>query len=622
MSVPAITVELAFGSTYATPAASRTWTDVSVYVLKPESLDTTVGRQDELSTASPNSLRLVFDNSDGRFTPGKASGAYYPNVKIGVPVRVKATPSGQAAATRFVGYVDEWPLAWPGVKGSFAVSAIQATSRLARLGLSTKLRSIIEQEYLLDGPAAYYTLGEAEGATFASDTSGNGESSLGQSPSGTAVVFGTATGPGTDSLTAATFAGGKHLRATLSGTVDTLECFFLRNGNPADAEAILTLDDGTPDGIVTLGIDVDGVLVIFKEAGGGILGDPVAGLPNVADNKVHHVAWKPSTGRVLLDGALRDTANANILASGSVVRVAGARIAASASLAPGKTLNGMVAHVAVFSTLPSDTRIAAHADAGLNGFAGETPAARLARYAAYAGIATAEQSLETGETTMAHLDTTGSAVVDMMRKVETTEAGVLFDGPDGNLTFHDRAHRYGAAAAFTFNVASGNVQPDYAPKLDRSALINLAQVTNADRTVDVVAEDADSRDTYGDHERTIEVASTNVDEPSRRADWEVGIHGEPGTRVPSLTVELGKFTAANQSSILGLSVGARVDVSNLMTQAPNSTESFFVEGWNEHVGPGEHRVTFNVSPAAAYLNVWILGDATYGVLGSTTRLAL
>jgi len=607
MSVPAITVELAFGSTYSTPAASRTWTDVTTYVLKPESLDTTVGRQDELSTASPNSVRLVFDNSDGRFTPGKTAGAYYPNVKIGVPVRVKATPSGQAASTRFVGYVDEWPLAWPGVKGSFAVSAIQASSRLARLGLSTKLRSIIEAEYLLDSPAAYYTLGEAAGATSASDISGNKAPKLTQTSDGaTAVVFGNATGPSTDGLTAAEFTFlGKWLHAeplAVPVTAGWVEVAFVTSQN-----SITLIDAETSGGsAMRLNIAANKLQGLADDNSIAILSSAT-----VNDGLLHHALIASADGgptTLYLDGVDAGT-DATAVTLDTVV-----------ALTVGSGDAVTIAHAAFGASAMTSTRAAAHANACLDGFAGETPAARLARYAAFAGIATAEQSLETGETTMAHLDTTGSTVVDMMRKVETTEAGVLFDAPDGDLTFHDRSHRYAAAAAFTFNVASGNVQPDYAPKLDRSALVNLAQVTNADRTVDVVAEDADSRTTYGDHERTIEVASTNTDEPSRRADWEVGIHGEPGTRVPSLTVELGKFTAANQSTILGLDVGDRIDVSNLMTQAPNSTERFFVEGWTEHVGPGEHRLTFNVSPAAPY-DVWILGDSTYGVLGSTTRLA-
>ena len=57
------------------------------------------------------------------------------------------------------------------------------------------MRSMLEQEILLDTPTAYYTLGEPEGATSAGDTSGNGLASLTIAGTGAALTFGTSTGP-------------------------------------------------------------------------------------------------------------------------------------------------------------------------------------------------------------------------------------------------------------------------------------------------------------------------------------------------------------------------------------------------------------------------------------------
>ncbi|MGH3998420.1 MAG: hypothetical protein ACRDTJ_13250, partial [Pseudonocardiaceae bacterium] len=127
---------------------------------------------------------------------------------------------------RFTGYVDEWPLIWDGTDAT-AYAPITATSRLARMGNDRKLKSIVEEEILLDAPLVYYPLGEAEGATFASDISGGGAPNLVQAGTGAAVVFGTATGPGTDGLTAATYSGGKYLLSTAEADADwTFACFF------------------------------------------------------------------------------------------------------------------------------------------------------------------------------------------------------------------------------------------------------------------------------------------------------------------------------------------------------------------------------------------------------------
>ncbi|MCC7045033.1 MAG: hypothetical protein IT183_14305, partial [Acidobacteria bacterium] len=47
----------------------------------------------------------------------------------------------------------------------------------------------------------------------------------------------------------------------------------------------------------------------------------------------------------------------------------------------------------------------------------------------------------------------------------------------------------------------------------------------------------------------------------------------------------------------------------------------FVEGVSEDIGANSWTTSFTTSPADTTA-VWILGDSTYGVLGSTTRLAL
>ena len=88
MALPSLKVEVAFNAGYTTAAASRTWTDVSTYVEGAQPVSDGRGRSDEVSAIQPARLSLTLNNRDGRFTPRLASGAYYPNVKKGRPVRV------------------------------------------------------------------------------------------------------------------------------------------------------------------------------------------------------------------------------------------------------------------------------------------------------------------------------------------------------------------------------------------------------------------------------------------------------------------------------------------------------------------------------------------------------
>ncbi|MER5622508.1 carbohydrate binding domain-containing protein [Streptosporangium sp. NPDC002544] len=65
-----------------------TWTDVTRYVRDESGIRISRGRGDEQDEIQPGTMSLTLHN-DGRFTPGLASGAYYPNVRKGRPIRCR-----------------------------------------------------------------------------------------------------------------------------------------------------------------------------------------------------------------------------------------------------------------------------------------------------------------------------------------------------------------------------------------------------------------------------------------------------------------------------------------------------------------------------------------------------
>ena len=600
--MPDVKVELALGDGYATAAGSRTWTDVSTYVELAQGISIGFGRGDELSTADANTLSLTLDNTDGRFTAGLTSGAYYPDVKIGTPIRVTATPVGGSASRRFVGFVDEWPVAWDGTD-NYAMATITASSRLARVGLDSPLRSIIEETYGLDSPLAHFPFGEAENATQAGDVSGHGVTPLRVKGSGTAVVFGTATGPSTDSLTALTTAGGQYLGSVNGpnfayGSV-SVEGFF------ATSAASGTL------------FGVDRISIVMSGAGVVTASYPGIGTltgPDVNDGLTHHVALTADGTNVKLyiDGTLADTIASSLTDPN-----------ATNDLSAGSGTTGGIAadlaHFAIYGTALSAARVADHAAAGLTGFAGEATDDRLARYALLAGIASTELSADAGTTTCAHVDSTDATAVDLMRQVETTEGGVLFDAADGTLTFHNRAHRYTATADLTLDMAAHRVGADFALKLDRTGLVNDATVATADGTVTGRSVNTTSRDYYGPATTSVQTLSTDDEEPQQAAWWIVATRAEPQSRVPTLTVDLLPFdTYPSQNDVLALTIGDRIDVTNQPDQAAVTDASYFVEGYTETIGPESYDLTFNVSPGSPTLDTLLLDSATRGLLNTNT----
>lgn len=110
-----LTLEAAFGDSAL--ETSPTWTDISAYLRLQGGLRWDRGRGHERDTVRPTTLTCVLDNTDGRFDPSYTSGAYYPNVKLNVPVRLRATYNS-TTYDLFYGFADSWDQQWPAMKDS------------------------------------------------------------------------------------------------------------------------------------------------------------------------------------------------------------------------------------------------------------------------------------------------------------------------------------------------------------------------------------------------------------------------------------------------------------------------------------------------------------------------
>lgn len=612
--MPDVVVEIAFDSGYTTADASRTWTDISAYVELADQIDIGFGRSDERSTADANTLSLTLDNTDGRFTAGRASSPYYPNVKVGRPIRVTATPVDGAASVRFVGYINEWPVEWGGTD-TYAKATITGVSRLARLGLSAGLRSLLEEEILSDDPDGYYPLSEPEGAVSGADTSGKARAALVQYGIGDPVSFGTSTGPTLDGLPAPTFSGKGLVAPAASGVYSnpyTLEAFFATSSLGA------TTPVAAIDGLVLAATVSSGVSAELTNGG---VQSSVFGGANVNDGRVHHVAATvtPDVGLVLfLDGIeVASVAIGSGAREGIGLSVANRYKGGTSSI----TFPGSISHVAYWSAALSSAAILRHATTGLTAFAGDTPGARLARYARLGMVPTAEQSFATGTTPIATIDTASANLVDLMRTVETTDGGALFDARNGTLTYLDRDDRYLATPAVSLSMTAQQVGASFAPKLDRSALLNDVTAATSDGTIVARAVNTTSRDEYGPHTDSIDLATTAETAPHEAAWWRVNTYGEPKPRVPNLDVELLSLATFEQADVMGVTIGSLIEVTAQPSQAPTSAASYFVEGYTESIGPESYTFSFNVSPSEAYLTTFVLEDATRGELDDVYRIA-
>ena len=620
MANPTEIIEIAFTTTPDDP--SPVWVDVTQWAQVGSGISVTRGRQDEHSEVSPSTCTLTLDNSDGRFTPGRTGSPYYPNVKKGRRIRVSVTHNS-VTYRRFTGYIDEWPVNWADARAAASFVTITASSRLARLGRGAELASIIEEEYFLDGPRAYYPFGEPEGATQAGNVSTTSQPPMSFAGSGASPVFGNATGPGTDGLTSVSFAGGKFLSVVFDQDVvtaaDTTYAweFFFNTSTTALRELgrLYSLTGDTAQAFIT----ATGKLNILSNSIDGPIYYDLISAATVSDGATHHALVRATitsgdlVSTLYLDGAQVDTetyvgfpgfTGMNRLSAGGI----------------NTAMTGVLAHVAVTAgtvELAAD-RVEAHSDSGLNGFSGEPSGSRIIRLTKYAGVPVGEIDIESGlSTSIASQLTNGLTALQAMTDVAVTEGGILFDARDGTLTFHARSHRYNAASALT--LGTREIQPSLEPKLDDQGLVNDITVSR-EGGVSVRAVDTASIDDYGLYRESITLLTTSDNEVQDAANWKIGTASTPQVRVPAATVDLRRSTTAQATAILAREIGDRITLSNLPSQAPATSMDFFIEGYTENTTDANYQVSFNLSPASLS-GVWQLDSSTYSQLGVSTRLA-
>lgn len=524
-----------------------------------------------------------------------------PVVKVPAAAEVHYVDDFFFGLDRYTGHVKGWPVSWPGGSEAFSVVRITASDAQARAERHP-LRSVIQEEILADSPSPYYTLGEPEGATSAADSSGNQAPALTMAGSGTDVTFGTATSPGTDGLTAATFGGGKYLRSGAAVSAGVMECFFSRSGNPSVAEALIVLlvSSGTSVGIV---IDTDGTVTTR--------GTDLGSSPVVTDGEVHHLSWQ--SGHVLVDGV--DIGSPTDSPVDGILQVGGHSGGFSLSGGTAVTaLTGSVSHVAGFGSLTT-TRAAQHSEAGSTGFAGESGTDRITRLGGYAGLPLG--TLDTSLTDAPAKAVVGTSAWSAIQDVVDAEGGLAVVDGSGDLVF---TNRNDAPEKTTpdITVTAAYITPGVEPTDDDAEIINYFETTAEGTSVTQVVRDTTSDAAHGRYPESKTYLVATDQEALDRANWMVGVNAEPITRYGTLTLNLLKMTAEEQAEVVAKAEpGAWLRVTGMNSQTPGGTTvDVMVQGFTEKLTENEWELPCNVV-ARAKFEAAIYDDATFGVYGES-----
>ena len=532
---------------------------------------------------------------------------------------------------RFDGYVDEWPIEWPSGGDNDSRSTVRAFDLQSRLSRSRILESVIAETYRLDSPGWHFPLGESSESTSAGDRSGTGSTlAVTQVNTGGELSFGAGTGPGTDGAAAPTFTpvdryNGLYLLGVAPevnplGRHRTLSAVAL--SSTLQHQCIVEWSDMYGIGII-LGTNSSGNAVAKWTNPWDTSKNVTVTSANVdADGRTHTFAATlsndgagTSTLRLYVDGIERGTAATFTTAASGYILPPLRRISVGGT-AFGDMFTGTISHVAGYGS--ALTTLADHHAAASTGFAGDRSDERIERIASWLGLPADLLELDAGLSTVGHSDPTGKSAWQAMQECADAEAGALFIGTTGAVTFHSRARSYDVAATVDASVSAEVIGPDVWLSSGIAGVANDITVTRSGGAT-VRAVDADSASTYGLLGESMDIISHTDADAMGRAEWELAMRSTPLVRLPELFLD-GLTEPGSSEDVRRLDIGSRVEVTGLPAQAPESAADLRVQGYTERIGAGGWSLTANTTP---YLPVvpLILDDATYGRLDEGNRLA-
>ena len=630
-----VKVEVAFAD--GAMATSPTWTDVSAYVDLSRGITLNRGRGRTATQAEPGRCSLTLNNDDGRFTWGDPAGAYGLGLgdqpQLRQPLRVSADFGGGWVPI-WTGYVDEWAGGWDG--GMRPVVRVTASDRVSRLQLVSLDDGAIMSEVLYDQPVAYYPLDEPAGSTSAGDRSGRQGPALATTAIGSGVGtvdFGAGESP--DSVgTVAAFTPSSSTSAKclagsqtpMSSTDWTVEAWFQVSSYPAASGMLASPSSLAGYCVIRLSV-IDnppfghGVLMGWSAA---FSADYHTYYPADIDTGWHHVVgvYDATAGGPLLyyDGALVSSSTdvgGNFLVD--ALSVGGGRLdQIDTGINP---YDGQIAHVAVYDTALSATRIAAHYEAGQasGSFTGDTADERFTRLCRLAGLDAALYASDaTATTALGAQPLGGIGLMDAILQVTDSERGVAYVDGSGVLTYLSTASITGLASALT--LSESDVDQDVTLTTNDAELVNDVTVTRPGGATQRRADQA-SIDSIGQAASTVDTLLTTDAEAGALADLLLSQGLVVHPRTDDLTLDLrAKSTTIDADAAVALDTGSRVTVAGLPDGAPASTLELMVTGVAHRITHVEWDLTLTVAPLQT-LPPWVLEDATLGVLGVTTRLA-
>jgi len=598
-------VYIAPGADPTTASSSWTFYDVTDDVMFRDPVSVSIGRSDEQSQAQPSSCSFTLLNDSGDYTPRRPAGAYYPNMRLGFPVKIVTNTPALGDVTEFAGYVDELAPSWdasqrvPVVKVSCKgiIHRLQQGNAVVQ---SAATRGALDESFR-GSVAAYWPVTDGANATLV----GSGLSGGAPMQVDVGMSFETYSGfPGSEPI--AEFDAGSNLHGDVNNALaDTFgDAYFrcLLHSAGALTDQVTMMQWRFVGGTI-------GRAAIKYRTGGGLSFH----LYNTSDVEVHTsgaVAFGVDNKAFYLaldltqDGADIDyafvTANVGEIEAGVTATVAGFTLGRMTHYDVGAngTMTGWaIGHIGV----ANDVDWLFDSFDVVNAYALESASARMTRVAQETGVAITTS----GSSSMTMGSQPLGTVMDAVRDIESTDHGVLFDGYTFGLNYHFRSSRENAQVDLALDIRNGQVMPPFEPLENTRLVVNDVTVrqtagTQARRVQDEGEPYAPTgTGGVGYFSTEVSVNTSYGPDLANHAGWLLHQGTFDGDRFPSLELDFVAAPSLLNTWLSSSPIGSRVTVTGLPSQG-GSDPDLFVEGYVLLVSPTHYSASLNLSPATPY----------------------
>jgi hypothetical protein len=612
-------VAAAFGIGALTTPAPGDWVDLTPYW---RNAPITRGRDHELNRMQAGVSTIALRNTDRRFDPDNAGGPYYPNLVPMTQVRVQAVLSA-VTYDLFQGFTEDWGQTWPPrpISGSGdAQCNLRCVDGFKLLSLANvKSYSTLVAE---DGPVGWWPLDDdgADGTIADLGSAGATGTIVGVPRLRRPDEFG--------ALRAMEFANGDASSIDLSSAPQALRIlgdltleFWINPTNVGRGAVIETCaNEGSTNGFpYRAGVEStgpNGGKLLYKHASWGNVVGPIYGTSVLSGWTHCAVVRIGRTINLYVDGVL-ETSSAFTIPPG-YQEFSMALGNETALLLDGG--GAQIRHPQVYDYALDPARIAQKAAVQFDILPSGRIDTQIGAILNAVGWPAGRRSLDASTSTAQEWDPTGAALDAIQRLAEDTERGLFFARGDGVLRFVSRGS---IAAAYTVAATFGDsgaelAYADLGVRNDDQDLHNDITVSRDGGAPQV---SSDAAKIAHDGDRVLDVSTLLADDvqTDALADGLLALYKTFASRVETMSLEPTLDTISTQ--MLGQSEpdGTRVTI---VRRPPGGgaaiSKTAMIEGIEHQIdGPRAITTKWKLVPAVSP-QPWILGDATYSVLGSTT----